>query len=162
MDLKFNTDEARKEDWFYDVVNHIGPAIGLTHALLYSEPIRGASNTLMLSFINTGFSRLFVNVPMYLVLTDTSGARLSTDIFKPVRVPLDLTTIPGSNGEASVSVPITFPVYLTTGGIYKVALWMPDPDPSLCTKSEYNYLLNNSGVPNAATMLNELFQLTFK
>lgn len=157
MDLNWNTNNVRSESWFYDFVRHIGPAIGLTDALLDSYPVRGASSTLTLSFINTGYSRLFVNVPMYLVLTDSAGKQLSTETFRPVRVPLDLTTIAGSNGEASVSVPVTFPVDLAPGSTYKVALWMPDPDSKLNTMPEYNYLLNNKDVFNRTTMLNELF-----
>lgn len=158
MSLSWNTTDLSKNGHFPEIVNRVGPVIGLTSASLDSQPLRGSSSALTLSFINTGYSRLFVKVPVYVVLTDSAGQRMQQ--FAPVPVPIDLTSIMAYGGRASASAEITFPADLPLNQAYNLALWMPDPDLTLATYHEYNYLLNNENVPDAAAGLNRLFPIS--
>ena len=163
LSCAFHTDEIVKDQQnFTDFLNRVGPAIGLTHAALDIAPGPGASSKLTLSFLNTGFSRLFVSVPVYLVMTDANGNQLGSDVFKPIPVPIDLTQIASNGGEQTVSVTIQFPVDLARHTTYYAALRMPDPDTTLGGMYEYNYLLNNKDVPNESTGLNQLFPVQFQ
>lgn len=149
------------EDQRTEALLHVGPVIALTRASLDTAPALGSSSTLSLSFLNSGFSRLFVPVPVYLVLTDAAGNELSSDLFPPVRVPIDLTQMASNGGELTASVKVTFPVGLLSQMPYYAALRLPDPDLTLSTMHEYNYLLNNLNVPIASTGLNRLFLIQF-
>jgi hypothetical protein len=144
-----------------DVVNHVGPVIGLTHASIDVPPARGLPSSVTLSFVNNGYSKLLVKVPVYLVMTDALGKRLDDKIFPPVLLPIDLTSIDGSGGTKSVTTQIKFPMDVSSNTPYFVALWMPDPDSSLRNDPKFNYFLNNVGVPKLATGLNQLFQVRF-
>lgn len=162
LDLTWNTTTVSENGHFPEIVNRVGPAIGLTSASLYSLPQRGLPSTLTLSFVNTGYSRLFTKVPVYLVLTDSAGNRVDDTTFPPIPVPIDLTSIASGGGTESVSVKADFPNDLTSDMHYYLALWIPDPDPTLGIKREYNYLLNNVSVPNQETGLNQLFPFQWR
>jgi hypothetical protein len=161
MNIGFHTDFLSKEDCFRDITNRIGPAISLVHASLNTPLFPGSASELTLIFRNTGYSRLFTKVPVYFVVTDATGKPLSPDIFRPVRIPIDLTQLEGNDGERSIRTRIYVPPSLALDQTYKAALWLPDPDEKLRSIPEYNYLLNNKGVPNEETGLNVLFPFHF-
>lgn len=158
MNIGFHTDFLVTQSCFPDLVNKIGPAISLTRATL-SNPHMSRGTSLTLTFRNTGYSRLFSQVPMFFVLADSTGQRVPREIFEPVMVPFDLRQLAAADGEGSITVNIEIPEWLRHSKGYSAALWMPDADPTLAEIPEYNYLLNNQKVPNPDTGLNILFPI---
>lgn len=142
-----------------DLINRIGPAISLTKVQLDAPLTPGSTRNLILYFQNTGYSRLFSPKPVYFVLADAAGNRLSSSVFAPIRISYDLRTLASGGGQGSASVRIPVPSTLPVGLGYQAALWIPDDDRMLATIPEYNYLLNNQGVPNVQTGINILFPL---
>lgn len=161
LDMAWNIKTLSEDEQFPQIINRVGPVIGLTKATLDVAPQRGLSSKLTLSFVNTGYSRLFTKVRAYLVMTDSKGNMLGNNVFPRVALPIDFTKLASSGGTDSVSADITFPIDLANNTSYFVALQIVDPDPSLAGKVQYNYWLNNAGVPNPSTGLNNLFAVHF-
>lgn len=161
LDMAWNIKTLSEDEQFPQIINRVGPAIGLTKATLDVAPQRGLPSKLTLSFVNTGYSRLFTQVRAYLVMTDAHGSMLSSNVFQPIPLRFDFTNLVSSGGTDSVSTEITFPMDLADKTSYFVALQIVDPDSSLARKFQYNYWLNNAGVPDPSTGLNKLFAVQF-
>jgi len=129
-----------------------GPQISLLSATTDVLPRAGSTVQLTLTLTNYGYSRLYVKHPVYAIVLDSRGRPLPS--ISPV--PLDITQVtPGS--KVTVSANVTVPLLLPSSGKLSMALWMPDPDPTLAMDHRYNYMLNNEGVPNTASGYNVLF-----
>ena len=161
MNIGENNDFLASQSCYPSIVSRIGPSLSLTNVTLDSQPAPGATTNISLTIANSGYSRLFIKVPVYVVLTDSTGKMLDPSVFAPVQVNMDLTQIAARTGTASASAAVPFPATLPKGASYGVALWLPDPDTVLHNIADYNFLLNNQGVPDGTTRLNKLFTVNF-
>ncbi|MGJ5814227.1 DUF4874 domain-containing protein [Paludibaculum fermentans] len=161
INIGFHMDFLSSQSCYPSLMNKVGPAISLVRASLDRPFLQGSTSTLTLAFRNTGYSRLFSAKPMYFVLVDADGNAVDSSIFTPVPISYDLRQLAALNGQGSTSVEIAMPRTVHSGSRYQGALWIPDADEQLARMPEYNYLLNNVGVPNPRTGLNILFPMNF-
>lgn len=145
--LKKDGTKATRSEFDY-IRDHLGYRIELQQLKVNPEWKKGTQNHVDISLINRGFSTLFNEHPVYLVLIDSAGnvchstlTGVQVNDWQPYhpqdagRTPL-LHHIP-----ASIDLPATFPA-----GTYQLGLWIPDGSKTLMYDPRYAIRCANSDV----------------
>jgi hypothetical protein len=118
--------------------NKVGTRIVLDNAVITGNPIPGGQLALTLTLTNAGYGRVLRARPVTVVLIQNQQA------FAQIPIPLqdvDLRTL-HSFASGTFQTNITLPSALQ-GGPLSVALWIPDPGPSLASQPVYALPLNS-------------------
>jgi hypothetical protein len=145
------TPAARSE--FEYIRDHLGYRIELQELGTNPEWKKGSAHRVDISLINRGFSTLFNEHPVFLVLIDTAGnvchsAPTGANVhhWQPHH-PQDASRTPLVHRiSASVDLPATFPA-----GVYQLGLWIPDGSEKLMYNPRYAIRCANSDVPWVST-----------
>lgn len=130
------------------------PGVAITRAVFSGlEPNEASNLHAELTFTNTGTKQISEARTVYLEIDDDAGSNYVRRVLPSV----DLRSLlPGKS--------VTFTEELRIAGFppghYRIALWIPDPDPSRKFNAAANFLLSSSGVPDQATRLNILADFT--
>jgi hypothetical protein len=128
----------RDQGYFDEIRRNLGYRLILETVKYGKTAMVGTTLPVEISFLNDGYSALFNERPVYLVLQSGDD-----------RIDYPLTSEDprlwhgGSRRTIVVSVPI--PVN-TALGTYRLALWLPDASPRLRDRSEYAVRFANKGV----------------
>jgi hypothetical protein len=142
-------DGSKAERNVFDYVrDHLGYRIELQEIKTNSKWKKGKNNPVEISLINWGFSTLFNEHPVYLVLIDSWGKVRHTTLTKanvndwqPYN-PQDATKIPLVHRiTANILLSETLP-----HGIYQLGLWIPDASQKLMYNSQFAIQCANSDV----------------
>jgi hypothetical protein len=143
--LKKDGSKAERNVFDY-VCDHLGYRIELREIKTNSEWKKGKNNPVEISLVNRGFSTLFNEHPVYLVLIDSWGKVRHTTLtganvndWQPYN-PQDATKTPLVHRiTASILLPETLP-----HGVYRLGLWIPDASQKLMYNSLFAIQCANS------------------
>ncbi len=133
-----------------EIERRLGYRLSLVSAEVPEQIKPGGSFILELQLVNTGFAAPTNPRPLMLRLR-------SDDADDSVQLPLDVRTL--TPGEHGLSARVRLPAQLSPGQ-YTLALWLPDADPTLASRSEYSVRLLNPDVWSEQYADNALATLT--
>jgi hypothetical protein len=158
LQLKFAPDvwsawlspSSGSETPYYNTILHsVGPHISLVSAAFQASA--SGTTRVTLSLQNTGWSAIPNSRGLWVYVTQAGADPLKQ------QVPVDLSKIaPG----ATVSKDVDSPTGSLLPGVYGVSLYGPDASPRLADNPQYGLLLENEGVPDVATGMNAIAQIT--
>ncbi|RMH24540.1 MAG: DUF4832 domain-containing protein [Candidatus Hydrogenedentota bacterium] len=134
-----------------EITKRLGYRLVLTSATLPQKIVSGQPFTAFVTIENRGWAPPYYYRPVYLVVTDGGNTALDTI---PVPV-VDIRRIkPGESHTWGITATATLPP--TPPSTVSLALWLPDPSPSLQSNPAYSLRFANDGTWNSTKGWNEL------